>query len=250
MEAKIRTRSRKALEELRLARQQADVEAFQPIYVQALWGFAAREPKELEFRQGEIITVTEPIVGDWWKGKLGDRTGIFPSNYVEEIPKDRVEVVWKQREEEEQQRRRREFMDWMLREQRETWLRKLNEEGVSPSVENVKVPEQGVAVGKEAATAQLEAMAFQKSDIDRALSAENGDVKRALEYLLNVSLHRHKVCAIVITMFSIPHLPLHMSWEALSHRRVPQMTQRVLTAAKRSGGIGSDPAPALPLRPG
>jgi hypothetical protein len=67
MEANIRTSSRHALEERRLARQLAQPVAFKPFHVRALWGFEARMPEELGFRQGDIITVAEPIEGDWWK---------------------------------------------------------------------------------------------------------------------------------------------------------------------------------------
>ena len=113
----------------------------------------------LHSQNGEIITVTEPIAGDWCKGKLNDRTGIFPSNYIEEIPKDKVEEVRKQHEIEEQQRQRREMVDWMLKEQREAWLRKLTkEQGKSP--EAVNVPEQESSGEREAAIAQLQGMGF------------------------------------------------------------------------------------------
>src|SRR5437667_6717413 len=114
MEANIRTSSRKALEDRRIARQRECLEAFQPIYVRALWGFEPREPGELAFQQGDIITITEPIAGDWWKGRLRDQTGTFPSNYVEDIPSDRVEEALKEAEFQEQQRQRRQMMDWMI----------------------------------------------------------------------------------------------------------------------------------------
>jgi len=67
MEANIRTSSCHALEERRLARQLAQPVAFKPFHVRALWGFEARMPEELGFRQGDIITVAEPIEGDGWK---------------------------------------------------------------------------------------------------------------------------------------------------------------------------------------
>lgn len=66
MEANIRTSSRHALEERRLVRQLAQPAAFKPFHVRALWGFEARMPEELGFRR-DIITVAEPIEGDWWK---------------------------------------------------------------------------------------------------------------------------------------------------------------------------------------
>uniref|UniRef100_A0A8C0XHL0 Intersectin-2 n=1 Tax=Castor canadensis TaxID=51338 RepID=A0A8C0XHL0_CASCN len=43
------------------------------------------EPGDLTFTEGEEILVTQKD-GEWWTGSIGDRTGIFPSNYVK--PKD------------------------------------------------------------------------------------------------------------------------------------------------------------------
>lgn len=38
---------------------------------------------DLTFAAGEVITIIKKE-GDWWTGTIGDRTGIFPSNYVQE----------------------------------------------------------------------------------------------------------------------------------------------------------------------
>ena len=43
---------------------------------------------QLKFKKGDIITVTQKEDGGWWEGTLDSRTGWFPSNYVEELPKD------------------------------------------------------------------------------------------------------------------------------------------------------------------
>lgn len=46
----------------------------------------------MTFSEGEEILVTQKD-GEWWTGSIGDRTGIFPSNYVK--PKDQeVEFLW------------------------------------------------------------------------------------------------------------------------------------------------------------
>nr|CAB3250834.1 protein enhancer of sevenless 2B [Phallusia mammillata] len=50
--------------------------------VQAAYDFHRQEPGELEFCQGDIITVTEWMDRNWWRGNLNGRTGIFPSNHV------------------------------------------------------------------------------------------------------------------------------------------------------------------------
>ncbi len=46
----------------------------------ALFTFDADQPGDLAFRKGEIIKITKRTenASDWWTGKIGDRTGIFP----------------------------------------------------------------------------------------------------------------------------------------------------------------------------
>ncbi|KAF3092366.1 hypothetical protein TWF569_003589 [Orbilia oligospora] len=53
----------------------------------ALYTFDADQPGDLGFKKGEIITIIKRTdsKNDWWTGKIGDRTGIFPSNYVEAV---------------------------------------------------------------------------------------------------------------------------------------------------------------------
>ncbi|XP_012284787.1 intersectin-2 isoform X2 [Orussus abietinus] len=61
----------------------------------ALYPYSSNESGDLSFNQGEIILVTRKE-GDWWTGIIGDRTGIFPSNYVElceEPNKDALETT-------------------------------------------------------------------------------------------------------------------------------------------------------------
>ncbi|XP_014637529.1 PREDICTED: intersectin-2 isoform X2 [Ceratotherium simum simum] len=47
----------------------------------ALYPYSSVEPGDLTFNEGEEILVTQKD-GEWWTGCIGDRTGIFPSNYV------------------------------------------------------------------------------------------------------------------------------------------------------------------------
>ncbi|KAF8640559.1 hypothetical protein AX17_000221 [Amanita inopinata Kibby_2008] len=51
----------------------------------ALYNFRAIEPGDLSFSRGEFITITQMSdkTDDWWTGKVGDRNGIFPANFVE-----------------------------------------------------------------------------------------------------------------------------------------------------------------------
>uniref|UniRef100_A0A8D0HFK2 Intersectin 2 n=1 Tax=Sphenodon punctatus TaxID=8508 RepID=A0A8D0HFK2_SPHPU len=51
----------------------------------ALYSYTSSEPGDLTFTEGEDVFVTQKN-GEWWTGNIGDRTGIFPSNYVK--PKD------------------------------------------------------------------------------------------------------------------------------------------------------------------
>ena len=52
--------------------------------VVALYDFQAREPGELSFREGDIIDVVQ-AEDEWWVGWLGNASGEFPCNYVEQI---------------------------------------------------------------------------------------------------------------------------------------------------------------------
>ncbi|MBN3318608.1 ITSN2 protein, partial [Atractosteus spatula] len=47
----------------------------------ALYTYESPEPGDLTFCEGDTILVTERE-GEWWKGCIGDRSGLFPSNYV------------------------------------------------------------------------------------------------------------------------------------------------------------------------
>ena len=55
----------------------------------ALYTFPGDTEGDLGFNEGEIIEVTEVIGdGEWLKGQHNGQTGIFPANFVEEIPTD------------------------------------------------------------------------------------------------------------------------------------------------------------------
>ncbi|EIW65276.1 BAR-domain-containing protein [Trametes versicolor FP-101664 SS1] len=55
-------------------------------YVVALYDFEAQADGDLEFKAGDRIEVVERTdsVEDWWTGRLGGRTGVFPGNYVQD----------------------------------------------------------------------------------------------------------------------------------------------------------------------
>lgn len=47
----------------------------------AMYTYESSEQGDLTFQQGDVILVTKRD-GDWWTGTVGDKTGVFPSNYV------------------------------------------------------------------------------------------------------------------------------------------------------------------------
>jgi len=52
----------------------------------ALYTYAGQHEDELSFEAGDIITLLSKDEEAWWKGELNGKSGVFPSNYVEEIP--------------------------------------------------------------------------------------------------------------------------------------------------------------------
>lgn len=50
--------------------------------VQALYDFTPQEHGELEFKRGDVITVTDRSDQHWWTGEMGNRRGLFPATYV------------------------------------------------------------------------------------------------------------------------------------------------------------------------
>ncbi|KAL0274490.1 UNVERIFIED_CONTAM: hypothetical protein PYX00_006896 [Menopon gallinae] len=57
------------------------IEGISELYV-AVYPYQASEVGDLSFEQGETITVFKKD-GDWWTGTVGNRVGLFPSNYVQ-----------------------------------------------------------------------------------------------------------------------------------------------------------------------
>ncbi|XP_062292716.1 intersectin-2-like [Scomber scombrus] len=67
-----------------------DVDAFDTTdFVQleeyvALYTYESPEAGDLTFVEGDVVMVTERE-GEWWRGCIGDHTGVFPSNYVRPV---------------------------------------------------------------------------------------------------------------------------------------------------------------------
>jgi myosin-1 len=53
--------------------------------VKALHDYTARNARELSFKAGDVIQVTQKSVSGSWQGLLHGKTGVFPANYVTEI---------------------------------------------------------------------------------------------------------------------------------------------------------------------
>uniref|UniRef100_A0AC11CP09 SH3 and cysteine rich domain n=1 Tax=Ovis aries TaxID=9940 RepID=A0AC11CP09_SHEEP len=51
----------------------------------ALYKFVPQENEDLEMRPGDMITLLEDANEDWWKGKIQDRIGFFPANFVQRV---------------------------------------------------------------------------------------------------------------------------------------------------------------------
>lgn len=46
-----------------------------------MYTYESSEQGDLTFQQGDLILVTKKD-GDWWTGTVGEKSGVFPSNYV------------------------------------------------------------------------------------------------------------------------------------------------------------------------
>ncbi|CAJ0765220.1 4860_t:CDS:1, partial [Entrophospora sp. SA101] len=50
-----------------------------------LYDYEARNSDELNIKVGNIISILDKSLNDWWKAEYEGVKGIIPSNYVEEI---------------------------------------------------------------------------------------------------------------------------------------------------------------------
>ncbi|KAH7106442.1 SH3-domain-containing protein [Auriculariales sp. MPI-PUGE-AT-0066] len=55
-----------------------------PVMLRALWDW--EDDNDLSFKAGDRIELIEETSPEWWTGRMGSRTGLFPSNYVEKLP--------------------------------------------------------------------------------------------------------------------------------------------------------------------
>lgn len=50
-----------------------------------LWFHVTEQVDDLNLTSGEIVYLLEKIDADWYKGKCGNQTGVFPANYIKVI---------------------------------------------------------------------------------------------------------------------------------------------------------------------
>ena len=55
----------------------------------AIYTYTSDEMGDLTFSEGDIISVVKPD-GDWWTGSIGQRSGIFPGNFVKKYDEPQV----------------------------------------------------------------------------------------------------------------------------------------------------------------
>ncbi|XP_051869509.1 SH3 domain-containing kinase-binding protein 1 [Pristis pectinata] len=60
---------------------------------QVAFSYAPQNDDELELKIGEIIEVLGEVEEGWWEGILNGKTGMFPSNFIKELPEEPEEVV-------------------------------------------------------------------------------------------------------------------------------------------------------------
>ncbi|XP_043939559.1 SH3 and cysteine-rich domain-containing protein 3 isoform X2 [Protopterus annectens] len=51
-------------------------------YFVALYRFKALEKDDLDFQAGDRITVIDDSNEEWWRGKIGEKAGYFPANFI------------------------------------------------------------------------------------------------------------------------------------------------------------------------
>uniref|UniRef100_UPI00398E8565 SH3 and cysteine-rich domain-containing protein 3 isoform X2 n=1 Tax=Pristiophorus japonicus TaxID=55135 RepID=UPI00398E8565 len=51
-------------------------------YFVALYRYKAQEKDDLDFHAGDRVAVFDDSNEEWWKGKIGEKSGYFPANYI------------------------------------------------------------------------------------------------------------------------------------------------------------------------
>ncbi|KAJ2314206.1 hypothetical protein IWW52_004356, partial [Coemansia sp. RSA 2704] len=64
-----------------------------PFFVRALYPFKSDEASGLTFDRGEIVEVLACLESGWWNGICRNNRGWFPSNYVEHVTAEQVQIL-------------------------------------------------------------------------------------------------------------------------------------------------------------
>ncbi|CAM1305996.1 SORBS2 (predicted) [Pycnogonum litorale] len=56
-----------------------------------IYRFSAQTPVELSLLKGEVVNLIRRVDDNWWEGRLGTKTGIFPASYVKVVKEPRVQ---------------------------------------------------------------------------------------------------------------------------------------------------------------
>uniref|UniRef100_A0A3P8PAZ7 Intersectin 2b n=1 Tax=Astatotilapia calliptera TaxID=8154 RepID=A0A3P8PAZ7_ASTCA len=64
----------------------------------ALYTYESPQSGDLTFKEGDVILVSKRD-GEWWNGSIGNRTGVFPSNYVKPKETDTSSTSGKKKQE-------------------------------------------------------------------------------------------------------------------------------------------------------
>ncbi|XP_034998574.2 neutrophil cytosol factor 2 [Hippoglossus stenolepis] len=66
--------------------QQTDGKPNNDIHLVALHSYESSNPEDLNFHQGDTITLLSKVNQDWFEGQCNGNTGIFPVSFVEDVP--------------------------------------------------------------------------------------------------------------------------------------------------------------------
>ncbi|XP_047424693.1 neutrophil cytosol factor 2 [Mugil cephalus] len=67
-------------------KEQTDGKPQTEIHLLALHSYESSNPEDLNFQQGDTITLLSKVNQEWLEGKFNGNTGIFPASFVEEVP--------------------------------------------------------------------------------------------------------------------------------------------------------------------
>ncbi|KAE8280058.1 Neutrophil cytosol factor 2 [Larimichthys crocea] len=69
-----------------IAKEQTDGKPQNEIHLVALHSYESSNPEDLNFHEGDMITLLSRVNQDWFEGQCNGNTGIFPASFVEEVP--------------------------------------------------------------------------------------------------------------------------------------------------------------------